>query len=110
MEMEMASAVGKSDRGLLSDICPMKLKNWTNMITCDLETIVNFVDFTEACLDGFASFEENLFTNRTDPTPEQKEFQKLLGERKVYLKSKLKLAKQQCYQELDKETQRKTHI
>ncbi|XP_075262305.1 angiotensin-converting enzyme 2-like isoform X2 [Convolutriloba macropyga] len=56
----MTSSVGKKDSRLLSLICPEKQVNWNEIITCDLQTIKDFIDVVEACYLGYKFVQNNL--------------------------------------------------
>ena len=49
----MISAVGKLDS-------PEKRAEWEKVVTCDLDAILSFVDFAEACMDGLESVKKNI--------------------------------------------------
>ena len=61
--LNMTSAVGKKDSRLLSLICPEKQVNWNEIITCDLQTIKDFIDIVEACYLGYKFVQNNLVSN-----------------------------------------------
>ena len=50
----MTAAVGKRNPYLVELVCPEKLPT-SKPPTCDLDIIGSFIEFAEACLDGFRS-------------------------------------------------------
>ncbi|XP_075265774.1 uncharacterized protein LOC142358209, partial [Convolutriloba macropyga] len=53
-------AVGRRDQQTLSSVCPGKLRNWTSDITCDPQTISDFIDLIDECYIGFVPLFENI--------------------------------------------------
>ncbi|XP_075262528.1 angiotensin-converting enzyme-related protein-like [Convolutriloba macropyga] len=111
MAENMTSAVGKKDPRLLSLICPEKQWNWSEIITCDLETITVYMDLMEACLVGYRSIIKQLggTSNYVKMSADEaKEYYGLILKTvNPFLVKTNHLIKQRCYDTLDEDSQRK---
>ena len=57
---DLTNVVGKLDSEIIDLYCCEKRTNWSEIVTCDMNKIASFIEFSEGCMNGFRAMKMNL--------------------------------------------------